>query len=218
MIVTAVERLRKRRGRVEVYLDGVAAFEIAAATAEKSGLRPGRQVDQAGIEAIVASEQRRRAMETAAAMLARRPRSEREVRRRLAQRKFEPALIDETVTRLCDARLLDDAEFARTWTESRDRISPRGQRLIERELRAAGVDGAIAAEAVEVVSDEDAAYRLASRRVRSLSSLEYDAFRSRMASFLQRRGFGWETVRLTVERCWRESGGESSDDLDQGIG
>ena len=216
MIITAVESTRKRRGRVDVYVDGVVAFDVARATAAARRLRPGVAIDGAEIETIVAADRRRAALETAAAMLARRPHSEREVRRRLAQRKFETPLIDETVTRLRELRLLDDAEFARAWTESRDRSSPRGRRLIVQELRAAGVAAPTAVEAAAAVSDEDAAYRVAEKKARALTSCDYRAFRDKLGSHLQRRGFGWETARSTVERCWRELGGDAG--LDEAFG
>jgi regulatory protein len=208
MIITAVEPAQNRRGRVEVYVDGVVAFDIARTTAMGRGLRPGGAIDAAQIDAIVAADRRRGALETAA-MLARRPRSEREVRRRLAQRRFDSTLIDETVTRLRDLKLLDDAEFARAWTESRDRSSPRGRRLIVQELRAAGVALPTAIEAASGVLEEKAAYRVGVKRARALASCDYRAFRDKLGAHLQRRGFGWETARATVDRCWRELSGEA---------
>jgi regulatory protein len=211
VIITAVEPAQKRRGRVEVYVDGVVAFDIARTTATGRGLRPGAAIDAAQIEAIVAADRRRAALETAAAMLARRPRSEREVRRRLAGRRFEAPMIEETVARLRELKLLDDAEFARAWTESRDRSSPRGRRLIVQELRAAGVAGPTAIEAASAVSEEEAAYRVAEKKARALASCDYRAFRDKLGAHLQRRGFGWETARATVDRCWREATGEAAD-------
>ena len=214
MIITAVESTRKRRGRVDVYVDGVVAFDVARATAAARGLRPGVGIDGVEIETIVASDRRRAALETAAAMLARRPHSEREVRRRLALRQFEAGLIDETVARLRDLRLLDDAEFARAWTESRDRSSPRGRRLIVQELRTAGVAAPTAVEAASAVSEDEAAYRVAEKKSRALASCEYRAFRDKLGSHLQRRGFGWDVARATVERCWRELESGRTDDAE----
>jgi len=211
MIITAIERTQKQRGRVDVYVDGALACDLARSVAAAHGLRPGGAIAQEQIEAIVAADRRRAALDAAAAMLARRPRSEREVRQRLKQQKFEPALIDETVGRLVAAKLLDDAEFARAWTESRERHSPRGRRLIVQELRANGVEASIAERAAAEVSDEDAAYRLASRRMRSLERLAYEAFRNRLGTYLQRRGFGWDVCRATVDRCWREGPGRTDD-------
>lgn len=212
MIVTAVERTRGRRSRVDVYVDGAVLFDVARDTAADLGLRPGRAIDAGEAEAIVAADQRRQALATAAAMLARRPRSEREIRQRLAQRRFAAELIDATVARLRASKLIDDAEFARAWTESRDRTSPRGQRLLVQELRRYGVETSTAQAAAAEVSDPDAAYRVATKRARALGGLEYRAFRDRLGSFLQRRGFGWDVARATVERCWRESGGGASAD------
>ena len=215
MIITAVEPAQKRRGRVNVYVDGVAAFDVARTTATSRGLRPGAAIDEARIEAIVAADRRRAALETAAAMLARRPRSEREMRRQLAQRRFDASQIEETVTRLRELKLLDDAEFARTWTESRDRSSPRGRRLIVQELRAAGVAAPTAVEAASAVSEDEAAYRVGEKKARALASCDDRAFRDKLGAHLQRRGFGWEMARATVDRCWRERQGATVDAADE---
>ena len=212
MIVTAIERTPHRRGRVDVYIDGERRFDVGRDVARARGLRPGVPIDAAQVAAIVRLDLRRQAMQHAAAMLARRPHSEREIRRRLAQRRIEPALIDETVARLRAAHLIDDAEFARSWAASRDGTSPRGRRLIVRELRARGVDAGLAADATASLSDEDAAYRAAARRSRAMGSLDYQTFRARLASFLQRRGFGWEAARAAIDRCWRDLGGAPVED------
>ena len=210
MIITAVERMPKRRGRVAIYIDGIVAAEVARDTADRLGLRPGTPITQAEVDAMVAADVRRQALAIAIAMLARRPHSEREVQRRLARHKFDAAIADEIVAKLRGARLLDDAEFARAWTQSRDAQSPRGQRLIVQELRAAGVETTIASEAAAEVSEPDAAYRIASKRMRSLVRLDHASFRNRLGSFLQRRGFGWEVARTTVDRCWREISGDAA--------
>lgn len=204
MFVTALQPNARRKSRLDVYLDGIVAGEVSKRTARDSGLWPGRELSREQFAAIVAEDQRQIGVEAAVAMLARRPRSERDIRRRLKQRRLDDDVIETTVGRLREAKLLDDAEYARSFAESRGRTSPRSQRLIVQELRAAGVDGALAAAAVAEQSDEDAAYRLAQARMRNLSTLPSDAFRSRLTGLLQRRGFGWDVTRATVERCWRE--------------
>ena len=212
MIITAIERQHKRRGRIKVCVDGDLRFDISSAIARAHGLRVGGELDALNIEAIVALDARRAAMQVATSMLARRPHSEREVRRRLVIRRLDRALIDETIAKLKSARLIDDAEFARTWVDSRDRCSPRGQRLIASELRALGVDLSTASSAVAEVSDEDAAYRLASKRVRALKQLDYRAFREKLGAQLQRKGFAWDISRATVARCWSELGRSAEGD------
>jgi regulatory protein len=201
MIITSIERKRGRRGRVDVYVDGVLRFDIARDSASKRSLRPGRPIADDEIAALIIEDAKRTALDTAVAMLARRPRSERELRRRLAQRKCDPALINETMELLRVRGLIDDAEFARSWAESRDRSSPRGRRLIAAELRAHGIEHTIAADAVAAVDEHEAAYRVAQKRLRSLETADDRAFRDRLGAHLQRRGFAWDTVRATVQRC-----------------
>jgi regulatory protein len=215
MIITAIDRAPKRRGRMQVHLDGVSMLEVSLATVRKFDLKRGGEVSATEAEAIVAADARHEALTTSAAMLSRRPHSEREVRLRLLRRGCEPDVVAETIRKLSAARLLDDAEYAQAWTESRDRISPRGRRLIEQELRANGVALDVAQYAAEQVSDSEAAMRAASRRLHAMRGLDYEAFRKRLGPFLQRRGFGWETCSATVERCWQEiSGEEPADERD----
>lgn len=212
MIVTAVERIPKRRGRVQVYVDGIAAFDLPRAIADKHELRSSRPIDDAEISLIVAAEARRSAMDAAVGLLARRPRSERELRRCLAMRRVAPELADETIERLRKLKLIDDAAFARSWTETRDRTSPRGKRMIVAELRGHGVEATLARDATAGVDEAEAAYRVASKRAARLSGLEYAAFASRVGGLLQRRGFGWEITRAAVAQCWRDYGAGDAPD------
>jgi regulatory protein len=218
MFVTAIQPNARRKSQLDIFLDGVVAGNVSRRVVKKRSLRPGLELSHEQFEAIVAEDRRRMALDTAVRMLSRRPRSEREVRRRLKQRRVDETTIEGTIERLREARLLDDAEYARSFAESRDRISPRSQRLIERELRAAGVDGAVAAEAVAEISDEESAYRLAATRLRTFAGLEYATFASRLSSLLRRRGFGWSVSRATIERCWAEAGsGRGEDGFDSPI-
>lgn len=207
MIITAVHRSPKRRGRVDVYVDGELAFDLSRDSVAKRELRAGRPINAAEIEHIIAADARRRALDAAVALLARRPRSEREIRRRLAQRRFDAALIDRTVDTLRGHGFIDDGRFAEAWTEARERSSPRGRRLIVQELRTFGVDASVARQAAAAVEETEGAYRVAARRAAMLSTLDYATFRNRLAGFLQRRGFGWDVTRTTIERCWNEQGG-----------
>jgi regulatory protein len=207
VIITLIEPSRGKRGRLLVHIDGAAPVELSTATITRRGLRPGADVPGEAIKAIIDADRRHQALEAAASLIARRMRSERELRRRLAMRKFDQPLIDATIVRLRELHLIDDHAFARSWVESRERSAPRGKRLIIQELRGMGVAAGDARSAVEDVSDADAAYRLAARRARTMDTLEYRGFRDRLGTYLVRRGFDWEVARATVERCWAERGG-----------
>jgi regulatory protein len=100
--------------------------------------------------------------------------------------------------------MLDDAVFARTWVESRDRARPRGERALSEELRVRGVDRAVivatleerrstaSGEGEEAVpsADEAAAERLLARHARALERFaDPRARRQRAYALLARNGF-----------------------------
>ena len=211
MIISAIER-QKRRQRVNVYGDeGRFAFALALHLAQDAGLHSGMELSEAQVNALQEADARHSAYEAALRLLSYRPRSEKEMRRRLGRRGIGLRLIDETVRQLRERGYLDDKAFARFWTETREATSPRSRRLIAQELRAQGVDAEMAAAATVSVADEEAAYRAASRRLHAFRGLDYETFRRRLGGFLVRRGFSYDVARRTMDRCWQEAGGNEAD-------
>jgi len=205
MIISAIER-QKRRQRVNVYGDeGRFAFALALHLAEDAGLHSGLELSEAQVNALQEADARHSAYEAALRLLSYRPRSEKEMRRRLGRRGIGLRLIDETVRQLRERGYLDDEAFARFWTETREATSPRSRRLIAQELRAQGVDTETAAAATVSVADEEAAYRAAGRRLHAFRGLDYETFRRRLGGFLVRRGFSYDVARRTMDRCWQEA-------------
>jgi regulatory protein len=201
--VTAIEK--QRRGeRLNLFLDGVFALAVSADVAARAGLRVGGQIDGDELAALREEASRADAMASALRLLSYRPRSEAELRQRLARRGAPEATVEATLSRLRELGLADDDAFARSWLESRDRAAPRSRRLLQQELRAKGIGAEAAREASSSIDDEDAAWRAASRRLTALRGLPEDEFRRRLSDFLRRRGFGYETARATVERSRRE--------------
>ncbi len=206
MIVTAVERQRRRR-RVNVFVDGRFALALGLELAAERDVRPGRQLTPVELEALAESEARRAALEAALRLLSYRPRSERELHERLVRKGFARAIADETLGRLRELGYLDDAAFARFWTDTRQAAQPRSRCLLRSELWRRGVPHDVAEEATAEVADDEAAYEAASRRLRALHGLEYSKFRERLGRFLTSRGFSYGVARRTIERCWAELGG-----------
>ncbi len=144
-------------------------------------------------------------LEAAARFLEARARSVSEVRRRLGQAGYRRDLVDGAIARLTELGILDDATFARTWIESRDRARPRGEIALRRELALKGVDRAIVDELLDARRDEGAgatdggvdfaaAERLLARHDRTLARETDPRSRRRRAyALLARNGFDPET-------------------------
>lgn len=203
MIVTAVRRENRRR-RVNVYVDGEFALALGIELAAERDVRPGRPVTGAELRALADADARQEAMRSAVRLLSYRPRSERELRQRLARRGLPGRAISVALTRLRELGYLDDAAFARFWIETHQPARPRARRVVAGQLRRRGITPEQVEEATAGIDDEAAAYEAAWRRVRSLRDLEYQAFRERLGRFLTGRGFGYEVARRAIDRCWRD--------------
>jgi regulatory protein len=166
-------------------------------------------------------------LDVAARFLHVRPRSVAEVRRRLCDAGYRAELVDGAIGRLTDLGMLDDAAFATSWVESRDRARPRGARALRDELRrkgvaAADVESALAARdaaatgarddpggpaaddqpAVSRAPDEAAAGRLLARRGgHVLREPDPRKRRSKVYALLARNGFDPE-VCAAVAAAW----------------
>ena len=204
MRITAIER-QKQRPRVNIFVDGRFALSLSLALVAQAGLRQGEVVTAERLEALRQADESQQAHDAALRLLAYRPRSEAELRSRLARRGLPPDVIQETVDRLREQGLLDDDAFARYWVETRQRSSPRGRRLLRQELAAKGIAVDTARQAVAAAAEEEAARRAAEKKARHLHDLDYATFRRRLGQFLLRRGFPYETARALVEELWRQS-------------
>lgn len=210
-IVSAIEPQERRGGRrSNVYLDGRYAFSLTTELAVKE-LRVGDPISDDRYAALVVKDQQARCFDAALRFLGSRPRSEREIRDRLARHEFDVQVVDRVIERLRRIQLVDDAAFAAYWVEQRATHRPRGSRLLKQELRQKGVSQDVLAEALPSDDDEDGAYRAAQRKAVSLRALDERTFKQRLGAFLQRRGYGYETVKPVVGRLWQETSGRADE-------
>ena len=125
-------------------------------------------------------------------MLARRELSEVQLRSRLARRQFSPDDIDSAIDRLRREQSLDDSRTARACARDEVHLKRHGRTRVLRQLKALGIAGDVAREAVrEAFSevDEDALLDQAfKRRVGTGATLDSADMR-RMHRYLIGQGF-----------------------------
>jgi regulatory protein len=200
-LITALEK-QKRRARVSVDLDGAYAFSLSADLVIERDVRVGAELTEEQRRDLEAEDGRRGAIASALRVLAMSPRSEKDLRSRLGRRGYRRDAIDNAVARMKDLGYLNDATYARSYVEARQASTPRSRRALSFELGRKGVDREVVATAVETLSDEEAAFEAALRRLRALRGLDRQTFIRRLGSFLASRGFGYGVARGAIDRCW----------------
>lgn len=141
-------------------------------------------------------------------LLARAPRTERDLRARLTRPKWSrPEHVEEVIAALRRYGYIDDEEYARRYAEARATSGRSGARRIRLELRAKGVadretiERAVA-EATERAPEAEAIDALIAKRLRGRDASDLAELK-RMRDFLLRRGFDPETVRERLSRLNR---------------
>lgn len=203
--ITSIEK-QKRRPRLNLHLDGAFAFAIGVDLAAEKHLAVGRELNMIERRELEAEDQRREAVASALRLLAMQPRSEKDLRERLGRKGYRRAAVDASILRVKDLGYLNDAAYARFYVDARLAATPRSRRALAFELGRKGVERDLISQAVGDLSDDEAAYDAAQRRLRALRGLDREKFYRRLGSFLTSRGFGYGVARSTIERCWREIG------------
>ncbi|MEX0682335.1 MAG: RecX family transcriptional regulator [Dehalococcoidia bacterium] len=204
MRITSIER-RPRKRRYDIHVDYALVVPLSPEVLAGAGLTTGQEISEKRIAALEEAEARHTAMSSAIRLLAFRPRSEREIRDALRTRRVPEEIAEETLSRLTELRLLDDRAFAESWTESRQRNSPRSRRMVLAELAQKGVRGEVAHESVQAIDEEEAAARAARKKSFTLRGSEFADFRRKLGDFLARRGFGYEVRNAAIKRLWVEA-------------
>ena len=190
--------------RVAVFLDGVFGFEVSQELMRAWGLRVGRRLSGEEQTRLAAEEQLLAAQATALQYLAARPRTAHEVRQKLCQRGVADEVVAQVMARLHARGALDDAAYAHAYLTTRLATRGHGPQRLRHDLRRRGIhredieaalQQGLAAEDVLVAARAQAAKRWP----RLAHEVEPAKRRKKLADFLHRHGFSFETVQQVVK-------------------
>jgi len=200
MKITALQPQRRNKRRVSVLLDGNFLFGLASETVAALGLRVGMEVDRGKLDDIAREEQQYQALQYAFLLLSYKARTTSELKQRLGRKGFSPETVSRTMQRLSELKMVDDAGFARRFTEDRINIGRKGKWRVRGELLKRGVAKEHIEDALATAPDEkEAAREVAHKYLIRNRRLEPDILTRRLYAFLARRGFSPDTIRQVID-------------------
>jgi len=208
-VITQLAYQKKRKNRVNIFLDGAYAFSLPDVLA--ASLSIGQHLEDEEIAQLQARDQRQRAMDKALRLLARRPRSSHEVNESLQQAGYSAAIRQQVISRLQEMEYLDDMEFARWWVQNRVQFNPRSTRALQQELRQKGIAPQTITTVLALLDDDALAIAAAEQRAYRWQHLSQEDFFKKMLAYLQRRGFSYASARQAAEQLWRQEQLQSAD-------
>ncbi len=200
-VITAI---RKERGRYRVTVNDSEDVLVPVSLLRERPLKEGQSIDLEEYDNWLMVRQYRFALDRAVGYLAARARSRKEIEQKLLQAGYRPCTVEMVVYKLQRENLLDDADFARQWVESRA-THKLGRSRIAQELRRKGISQEEAEEALSVIEDDDqlegavALAEKAAARIKSGEDMRKAA--NRIAGMLARRGYSWDIAKEAIRRA-----------------
>jgi regulatory protein len=208
-VITGLKLNARRQHIVDVFLDEAAQLKLMKSVA--MSLRVGQVLSSEEIEDLQRRSNEEKLYHEVVGLLSRRPRSEQEIRQRYIRRNVPDETLDNVITRLREADLLDDLAFAKAWVENRNEFRPRSGWAIKLELMKKGVSTETIEEALSDFDDETAAYKAAAVGARKYKNLDGQLFHKRLGAYLARRGFQYHLVSPAIEHEWSELAGNDEE-------
>lgn len=200
-VITAI---KKERGKYRVTINDSEDVLVPLALMRERPLKEGQPLDLEEYDNWLMVRQYRFALDRAVGYLAARARSTHEIEQKLLQAGYRPCTVEMVIYKLQRENLLDDADFARQWVESRQ-THKLGRSRIAQELRRKGVSQEEAEEALSVIEDDDqlaGAIALAEKtaaRIKPGEDLRKAS--NRIAGMLARRGYSWDIAKQAIQHA-----------------
>lgn len=195
---------QKKKGRVNLFIDGEFFCGLFEEVIARNNLKVGQKISQKELLKILEEDQLLKAKEIAQRFLSFRPRTEKEVETKLKEKEFHPHIIQKTIQYLKQIGLLDDKKFAELWLADRASLKPSGVYKLQRELKEKGVPEKIIKEVLSKFENSEQEEKLAlkalEKKIALYQNLPLLQKKKKIYDFLVRRGFSFKTIKKVLKR------------------
>ncbi|AMB94446.1 recombination regulator RecX [Aerococcus sanguinicola] len=203
--ITKIEAQKRRKHRFNIYLNQSYAFPVSEATLVKFALAKGQVLSAERVGEIQAAEAAAQAYQTAVNYLSHQLRSEKEIRQRLQRDDWPEGVIDQTIQRLKELRLVDDLVYGQSYTRTAMRLQKKGPGQIQRKLKEKGLSESIIQQALEEYDDQtaqDNIEELAAKRLKQqMRKYAQRDSEQRTVRYLMQKGFDSDAAKQAVQRA-----------------
>ncbi|MFL5631415.1 MAG: regulatory protein RecX, partial [Gemmatimonadaceae bacterium] len=121
-------------------------------------------------------------------------------------KEYSRGEVDETIDRLLQNGLLNDARYAEQYARSKIVTTGASKRRLQQDLYRKGIKGDVATQAIAAVIEQEeidptaVIERVATKKLAQLGDLEPLVLRRRLFAFLARRGYDLDEIKSVVSR------------------
>lgn len=206
MKITKIEAQKRRKNRVNIYINNDFALGINKEVMLKYNLKVDMEVNDDFIENILMAEEENKALDYALNLLTYRQRSEKEIYDSLKRKGYIDEHIENVISSCKDKNYINDKIFAKSFINDKINLNKHGPERIKHELRLKGVSKEIINEVLDY--DRNDQYRfakeVADKKMYSYRNDDKNAVYRKMSGFLQRRGFSYDIISKVVREILTE--------------
>lgn len=202
----------KKSNRINIDVDEEFGFSVEEGSLVKFNLFLGKEIDQSEANEIIGHDKYEYLYNKALEHIARRPRSEKELREFLEKKsakrfkEIELASIDRTIEELKNRKHLDDVEFAKWFADTRMNQRKYSLFQIRSELSMKfGIDREIIDQTLREINEREgeieAIENLIGKKYGQYKARHKDAHvaKEKMIGYLSSKGFGWEQIKKAMQ-------------------
>lgn len=183
------------------------AFSVDEDVLIKYQLKKGMELDDLSITEMLYQDDIRKAYNLAVNYLARRMRSEGEVREHLHKKEVADPVIQEVIHRLYEFKFLNDEEFAKAFVRTQMNTTDKGPDLVKAELKKKGIKDHILAQAMAeypLESQVEKAEQLGSKFAAKNSRDSSKILKQKLEQHLLRKGYPFQVISIALEEISTE--------------
>ena len=202
-IVAIKAKGQKRPKRLIIFADK-SVFEISEDVFVSTALEVGKKVDEQYLSELEEQENIHQAQHAALSLLNYRMRSTAELCKRLAEKGYDPDIIEHVIQKLEEKKFLDDEAFAKAFIKDKINSRSLGPVALRRELFPHKLDSELIEKLLhlvyEEISERELVERLIEKRKIKKGQKMTQKERNRLISYLQRRGHQWNVIRTVFDK------------------
>lgn len=198
MKISAIKPQVKRPNRYSIFVDDKYSFSLSTDGLLEAGITLDRELDDAELKALKKLSTDDKAYSLALSYVARRVRSEGELRDYFRRKDYEPELADVLIAKLTSAGFVNDFDFAERWVENRRQLKHSSTKKLKMELR----QKHIASDIIDKVLSGDQLSETESIRMMVEKKRRQTRYQddTKLMAYLARQGFSYGDIKSALEQ------------------
>ena len=207
-IITKITTQQKNKDRFNIFMDHGKgeeyAFSVDSDVLIRFQLKKGMEIDEFSIMEIQLQDDIRKAYNLAINYLARRMRSEKEIREYLAKKEVEEPIVNEVLHKLAAQKYTNDEEFAFSFVRTQKNTTDKGPDLIRMELKEKGINEAIIKAAITEYPLEEQvekAIKVSEKLIKKSVKESQRIAKQKAEQLLLRKGYPFDIIHLALNEA-----------------